>query len=207
MAAMAAHMETTPQRPMTAADSIRAADIAAELKGAIAKYRDVKVAEADGFRMFAPQMKNQRVYHYTKNLWALENQFRFNPAKPTSLLYRRDRNGRFILIGAMYTAPKRYSVDDLDKRIPISVAQWHKHVNWCVPRLGAQARWMEIRNGRPVFGPLGVSTRQECEAADGRFLEEIFGWMVHANVFESDDPHLIWGEHHMRGDELGTGGH
>jgi len=104
----------------------------------------------------------------------------------------------------MYTAPKRYSADDLDKRIPTSVAQWHKHVNWCIPRLGAQSRWTEIKNGRSVFGPLGVSTREDCNAADGRFLESIFGWMVHANVFESDDPRLIWGEHHMRGDELGT---
>ena len=124
--------------------------------------------------------------------------------QPTSLLYRRDAKGNLVLIGAMYTAPKRYSADDLDKRIPTSVAQWHKHVNWCIPRLGAQSRWTEVKNGRPVFGPLGVSTREDCDAADGRFLEEIFGWMVHANVFESQDPQLIWGDQQMRGDELGT---
>ncbi len=103
--AMAAHMMMTPLRPATAADSIRAADIASQLRAAIDKYRSVKRAEADGFEMFAPQIKNQRVYHFTKGLWAIENQFRFDPAKPTSLLYRRGPQGNFILIGAMYTAP------------------------------------------------------------------------------------------------------
>lgn len=207
MRAMAAHMEMTPLRPVTAADSVRATVIATELRTAIAKYRDVKRAEADGFKMFAPQLKNQRVYHFTKNLWAIENQFRFNAGKPTSLLYRRDRQGNFVLIGAMYIAPKGYSAADLDERIPTSIAQWHKHVNWCIPRLGSRSRWTETRDGRPVFGPLGVSTREDCDSARGRFLPEVFGWMVHANVFESDGPLVIWGDHHMRGDELGTHEH
>ena len=81
--AMTAHMEMTPLRPVTAADSLRASAIVTELRMAIDKYRSVKRAEADGFKMFAPQIKNQRVYHFTKGLWAIENQFRFNPAKPT----------------------------------------------------------------------------------------------------------------------------
>jgi hypothetical protein len=202
MGAMAAHMETTPHRAPTLVDSIRASGIVTELRSAIARYRDVNAAEADGFRMFAPQLKNQRVYHFTKNLWALENQFRFNPGKPTSLLYRKDAAGNLVLVGAMYTAPKRYSPADLDKRIPISIAEWHKHVNWCLPPRKEDARWAEIRNGRPVFGPLGVATQAECNATGGRFMKEVFGWMVHANVFASDDPREIWGDDHMRGDEM-----
>jgi hypothetical protein len=102
----------------------------------------------------------------------------------------------------MYTAPKRYSAKDLDKRIPTSIAQWHRHVNWCLPPRRADDRWTELRNGRPVFGPLGVTTREECDAVDGRFVKEIFGWMVHANVFASDDPRLIWSDELMRGDEM-----
>jgi hypothetical protein len=202
MSAMAAHMETTPHRTATTADSIRARGIVTELRQAIAKYRDVNVAEADGFKMFAPQIKNQRVYHFTKNLWALENQFRFNPGKPTSLLYKKDDHGNFVLIGAMYTAPKRFSAGDLDKRVPLSVAQWHKHVNWCLPPRKEDGRWTEMQNGRPVFGPLGVDTREACDSAGGRFVKEVFGWMVHANVFASDDPKVIWEDDHMRGDEM-----
>jgi hypothetical protein len=202
MSAMAAHMAMTPGRRAIAADSSRANEVVGDLRSAISKYRDVGVAEADGFRMFAPQLKNQRVYHFTKNLWALENQFTFSAARPTSLLYRKDARGNFVLVGAMYTAPKRYSAGDLDKRIPTSIARWHKHVNWCLPPRRADERWTEIRNGRPVFGPLGVATRAECDAVDGRFVKEIFGWMVHANVFASDDPSVIWGDEHMRGDEM-----
>ena len=202
MSAMAAHMAMTPRRTPTVADYARADTVAAELRSAIAKYRDVKVAEADGFRQFAPQLKNQRVYHFTKNLWALQNQFTFSASRPTSLLYRKDARGNFVLVGAMYTAPKRSSVGDLDKRIPVSVAQWHKHVNWCLPPRREDDRWTEVRNGRAVFGPLGVATRAECDAVGGRFVKEIFGWMVHANVFASDNPTIIWADEHMRGDEM-----
>lgn len=201
-AIVAAHLEVTPLRAPTVQDSIRASKIANELRSAIAKYRDVRVAEADGFKMFAPQIKNQSIYHFTKALWAIENQFRFNPEKPTSLLYLRDDQGNFVLIGAMYTAPKRYSIADLDERIPTSIAQWHKHVNWCLPPRRSDDRWSEMRNGRPVFGPLGVATREACDAVGGRFVKEVLGWMVHANVFESDDPYVIWHDTHMRGDEM-----
>jgi hypothetical protein len=59
------------------------------------------------------------------------------------------------------------------------------------------------KNGRPVFGPLGVSTAAECNAAGGRFEKQIFGWMVHANVFASDDPKVIWHDDHgMSGNEM-----
>jgi hypothetical protein len=202
MSAMAAHMETTPLRKASIADSLRANGIVNDLRVAVAKYRDVKVAEEDGFKMFAPQIKNQLVYHFTKSLWALENQFTFDPTRPTSLLYRKDAQGNLVLVGAMFTAPKRYTTSDLDKRIPTSVAQWHKHINWCLPPRRANERWTEVRNGRPVFGPLGVATREECDAAGGRFVKEVFGWMVHANIFASNDPKVIWADTHMRGDEM-----
>jgi hypothetical protein len=201
--AMAAHMEMTPVRPMNPADSIRAAKLVTQLRSGIAKYRDVRIAVDDGFRQFAPQLKNQRVYHFTNYRWGFENAFRFNPAKPTSLLYKKDASGSFVLIGAMYTAPKRFSIDKLDDRVPLSVARWHKHVNWCLPPKGQPERWTETRNGRAVFGPLGVATEAECKSAGGRFAKDVFGWMVHANVFASDDPRVIWGDDHMMsGDEM-----
>ena len=202
MKAMAAHMEMTPRRAATRADSIRAAQIVSELRSGIAKYRDVRIAIDDGFRQFAPQVRNQRVYHFTSAKAAIANAFRFNAAKPTSLLYKKDSAGNFILIGAMYTAPKRFSLEKHNDRIPLGAAQWHKHINWCLPPKGQDARWLAKKNGRPVFGPLGVSTEGECSAAGGRFQKEVFGWMVHANVFASDDPAVIWGDEHMSGDEM-----
>lgn len=203
MKAMSAHMEMTNLLAANAADSIRAAKLVRELRTSIAKYKDVDVAVADGFKEFAPQIKNQHVYHFTNYRWAFENAFRFDAAKPTSLLYKKDVAGKFVLVGAMYTAPKRYTESQLNDRVPLSVAQWHKHVNWCMPPKGDAAAWQTKKNGRPVFGPLGVSTEEECTAAGGKFQPEVFGWMVHANVFASDDPKVIWHDDHgMSADEM-----
>ena len=186
------HMELTPTRPATRADSLRAENVVAELRSAIAKYRDTTVAVADGYRMFMPNVKNQRVYHFTNGRRAVGEAFRFEPKKPTSLLYRRGAGGRLELAGAMYTAPTRVSAERLDDRIPLSIARWHKHVNWCIPGVGERERWLEKRDGQPVFGPQSpIATREACDAVGGRFLPSIFGWMVHVNAFASD-PKAVW---------------
>jgi hypothetical protein len=187
------HMYMTAPRVPAPGDSARAAALVVEMRHDLAKYRDVRVAEAAGFRAFLPNVP-QPVYHYTNPTWAFEEAFRFDPAKPTSLLYRRNADGSFTLVGAMYTAPRMTSEATLNERIPLSVAQWHQHVNWCLPPRGESARWSEQRNGRPVFGPKSpVATESACDSVGGRFVPHLFGWMVHANVFASDDPRVIWG--------------
>jgi hypothetical protein len=196
-AAMAKHMAYSSPRPGTATDSARSAQVVDELRQAIAKYQDVRVAEADGYKMFAPQIKNQPQYHFTRGLNAIRNQWGFDPARPTSLLYKKDAQGQFHLIGAMYTASKGTSEDELDKRVPLSVARWHRHVNWCVPVRDAKDRWYETKDGRPIFGPLGVATEEECKAVDGRFIAQAFGWMVHVNTFAGNDLKSIWHDDHM----------
>jgi hypothetical protein len=186
------HMEMTPARPATHEDSVKAERLLAELRQAIAKYRDTTAAVADGYKMFMPKVKVQRIYHFTNGRRAFAEAFRFDPAKPTSLLYRRDADGNLELYGAMYTAPKRVSVDKLDERIPLSIARWHKHVNWCVPKLGQRERWLETRDGHPLFGPQSpIATREACDEVGGRFFASPLGWMVHVNVF-AEDPKDIW---------------
>jgi hypothetical protein len=39
--------------------------------------------------------------------------------------------GGYELVGATYTAPRNESSPELDMRVPLSVAQWHAHVNIC----------------------------------------------------------------------------
>jgi hypothetical protein len=195
-------MKLTPTRPATAADSARALRVAAELRQAIAKYKDVRVAEADGYEMFAPKL-NQEVYHFTSTWRSMKEAFRFDPAQPSSLLYRKPPSGGFELVGAMYHAPARTSEEKLDARVPTSIARWHAHTNFCVPKRREQARWLEAKDGKPVFGPMGgISTREQCDAVDGKFREQVFGWMVHAMVFAGDDLATIWG-----GDHAGHGDH
>ena len=197
MPGMSAHMHMTATRPATAADSARAIAIADTLRAAIAKYRDSRVAEQDGYELFLPGVKTQRVYHFTKKWNAMRNSFGFDAARPTSLLYKKNAAGEFVLIGAMYTASKRTSEQDLDARIPLSIAQWHEHVNICVPKLGHRERWAEKRDGQMLFGPAGaISTEAECDKADGRFIPQLFGWMVHANVLAETDPIAAWKDDH-----------
>lgn len=198
------HMEMTPVLRATPADSARAARVARQLRAALVKYRDTTAAVADGYQMFLPKVKDQKVYHFTNSWRAVQEAFRFNPARPTSLLYKKDTDGRFVLIGAMYTAPKRFGVEQLDARVPLSIARWHKHINWCVPRQGETSRWLERRSGEPVFGPESpIATKVACDAVGGVFHENLFGWMIHANVFEGDDPATIWGDDHAKHDEHG----
>jgi hypothetical protein len=195
-AAASPHLRLSPARPATAADSARARAIVAELRGALAPYADTAAAVADGYRMFAPGVKQQRVYHFTKRRHALRNELGFDAARPTSLLYARGADGRLRLTGAMYTAPRRASPDDLDARVPLSLARWHLHTNVCVPPRGARERWRETRNGRMLFGPAGdVATRADCDAAGGRFHAEVLNWMVHVDPFAADIG-SAFGDHH-----------
>ena len=196
---MRLHMEMTPMRAPTHGDSTRALAVVAELRHAIEKYKDVAVAERDGFQMFLPNVKNQRVYHFTSYRNAFKAAFRFDPDQPTSLLYKRGADGQMRLVGAMYTMPKRAGLDKLDERVPLSVAQWHKHVNWCLPKQGESARWLERKDGRPVFGPESpIATQAACDAVGGDFHPSLFGWMIHANVFDGEDLGHIFGDDHHR---------
>ena len=192
------HMRMTPPRPPSVADSARAALRVTELRAAIARYRDVHVAEADGYRIFLPNVP-QPVYHFTNWRYGLAALAGFDPSKPTSLLYRRRPGGGFELVGAMYTAAAQATLDELDRRVPLSVAHWHQHVNWCVPPGGGRQRWSETDGGAPRFGPRSpIATREACRAVGGVFVPRIFGWMVHAKVFAGDDPATIWGDEHGR---------
>jgi hypothetical protein len=197
---MRLHMQMSPTRVATHEDSVRALALVGQLRQAIAKYKDVSIAERDGYKMFAPNIKNQRVFHFTSRRNAFKEAFRFNPDEPTSLLYKRAADGRMVLIGAMYTMPKRASLEKLNERVPLGIAQWHKHVNWCVPRRGETERWMEQRNGLRVFGPESpIATKEACDAVGGRFFESPLGWMIHANVYAGDDLHTIFEDDHGRG--------
>jgi hypothetical protein len=150
------------------------------------KYKDYHVALDEGFKIFHPELPQDH-YHFTNRSWAFAAQFHFDATKPTSLLYKKTADG-YELEGAMYTAPKRYNEEQLNERIPLSVARWHEHVNFCLPPKGTPitvANWHE-------FGLKGsIATEDACDAAGGKFLPVVFNWMVHLYPFETD-PAKIW---------------
>jgi hypothetical protein len=182
---MGPHMKMTALRPRAAGDQRRADAIAQTLRGAIARYRDYRVAVADGFVQYLPNVP-QPIYHFTHYGYAYQAEFAFDPARPTSLLYKPVPGG-FELVGAMYTAPRRFDEGRLDERVPLSVAAWHEHVNICLPPKSgyATADWRR-------FGFKGtIATASECQASGGTFHPVIFNWMVHVYPFEQD-PAKVW---------------
>ena len=201
------HMRMTPARPRTVADSVHAMAIADTLRRALARYADPAVAERDGYKLFAPQIKNQKNYHYTKWSSALAEAFRFNPAKPTSILYTRDSaSGKLKLLGAMYSMPKRASLARLNDRVPLSVTEWHLHTNLCAPREGEEDRWFELKDGKPLFGLQGtIADQRACDAAGAKFHDVIFGRMVHANVFAGTDLKSVWSHEESGADHAHPG--
>ena len=183
------HLRLTPVRPAAPGDSARAAETLAVMRRELAKYRDVRVAQADGFRQYIPA-GSAPVQHFTKIRWAFQSRNRLDPARPTSLLYQRAADGSLTLVGAMFTAPPQTGDAELDARLPLSVVHWHQHINWCLPPLAdAGRRWRETKDGHPVFGPKSpIATAEACEAVGGRFYPRLFGWMVHVMVFSDGDP-------------------
>ncbi|HTV04527.1 MAG TPA: hypothetical protein VME86_04100 [Acidobacteriaceae bacterium] len=188
MSGMALHMRFTALRPLQPGDKQRATAIVADAKEAMAPYQDYRKALADGYHIFLPNVP-QQIYHFTNSANAIEAQIHFDPLKPTSLLYRKISDGGYKLIGVMYTDRVTASEDELNSRVPLSIARWHQHVNFCRAPIG---HIRESFGPHPKFGALGsINTRAACEAAGGTFYPHIFGWMVHVYPYETD-PKKIW---------------
>ena len=192
---MGPHMKMTALRPMRSGDASRAQQIAADARTAAEKYTDYRVALSDGFRIFHPELP-QKIYHFTSFANAIEAQFKFNPAHPTSLLYEK-QGSDYKLVGVMYTAPKTYTEEQLDERIPLSIAQWHEHVDFCIAPAGRKSEYF---GPNAKFGLLGsIHTQQACDAEGGKFRPVVFNWMVHVYPFEKDQA-SIWSVERQHGD-------
>jgi len=184
------HMYMTEMRAGNSADLQRANEIVTQIRAGIEKYKDYQAALNDGYRIFLPNIP-QPEYHFTSYKNGFMAAMRFDPSQPTSLLYRKTSDG-YQLVGAMYTMPKRASEDQLNERVPLSVAMWHLHTNLCMPRKSQRqtADWTK-------FGLKGsLSTQQACEAAGGNFHPSVFGWMVHVYPYEDSLDKTFAMRHH-----------
>jgi hypothetical protein len=176
---MGPHMKMSAKRSSTPEDWAKADDVVTELREGIERYKDYRAAIADGFRPFLPNLP-QPMYHFTNAQNGFLESFTFDASRPTSLLYKKTASG-YELVGAMYTMPVRATEEELNERIPLSIAQWHLHTNLCVPKPG-QAQHADFTK----FGLMGsITTKASCDANGGRFYPILFGWMVHVYPFES----------------------
>ena len=185
------HLTLSPRWAEHPGDRARADSVVRLARESVERYRDVSLAEADGYRRFAPRVRHQPVYHYTSPRAALKARFRFDPASPTALLYQDDAVGGLRLVGVMYTMPAGTPLEELDRQIPLSIARWHQHTNICLP---PRAQGSGDETGLAEFGPRGrIATREACDAAGGRWIDRMFGWMVHVNLF-AGTPEEVWAD-------------
>jgi hypothetical protein len=185
------HLFMTSPRPQTPEDVQRANEVVEQLRAGIEKYKDYHVALNEGYKIFLPNLP-QPEYHFTNYLNGFLEAFTFDPARPTSLLYKKTSGG-YQLVGAMYTMPKRATDDQLNARVPLSVATWHLHTNLCMPPR-EQFRTTDWHK----FGLAGsIATKDSCDEAGGRFSPVIFGWMVHVYPYEDGLDKIFAMHHHM----------
>lgn len=188
MAHMSGHMYMTSLRPLQPGDQQKADAIVAAAKAAMAPYQDYRKALADGYEIFLPNVP-QPQYHFTRHDYGLEARTHFDPSKPTSLLYKKTADGGYQLVGAMYTDRVTAGEDELNDRIPLSIAHWHQHINFCKAPAGLKSEYF---GPDAKFGLLGsITTKEACDAAGGEFYPHLFGWMVHVYPYETD-PKKIW---------------
>lgn len=183
MAAMAGHMTMTPSLPAQPGDEERAREVVAKVRAAIERYQDYRKALADGYVIANPTV-TQPQYHFNNQANATLADREFDPARPTSLLYFSTPKQRYKLEGVMFTAAPNATAEELNSRIPLSIARWHEHTNFC----GAPAnRVNEYFGEHPKFGMFGsIRTAEACKAAGGTFMPHVFTWMVHVFPFEDN---------------------
>jgi hypothetical protein len=185
------HMHMTAMRTATAEDTARAKEVVAQLRAGLEKYKDYHVALNEGYKIFLPNIP-QPEYHFTSYYNGFLEAFSFDASRPTSLLYKKTPGG-YELVGAMYTMPKRATEEQLNARVPLSIAMWHLHTNLCMPPRGQLGKADMTK-----FGLKGsIATEEACDAAGGRFHPVIFGWMIHVYPYEDSLDQIFAMHHHM----------
>lgn len=183
MEAMTNHMCITPLRPEQSGDAERAKALVDQVRAAIEKYKDYKKAIKDGYIQANPTV-DQPQFHFNNDANAKLADMRFDPTRPTSLLYYRTPTQRFKLEGVMFTARNSATEDELNQRVPLSIARWHKHTNFCA---APENKVKEYFGDHPTFGMFGsIHTREVCNAEGGTFVPVVFTWMIHVFPYEND---------------------
>ncbi|MGA2551366.1 MAG: hypothetical protein ABSF50_14525 [Burkholderiaceae bacterium] len=181
---MGRHMQMSLKGEPRPGDAERATAILAAADAVLAQYRDVQTAVHDGYKPFYPTGRMGEEIHYTNYRYRRKEQQQIDYSHPGSILYRRTPDG-LKAVGVMYTAPAEASARQLDEIVPLSIATWHRHVDFCAgpktlpknEQFGPKAR----------FGPQGsIHTEDECRAAQGLWIPVVFNWMTHVYPNEQE---------------------
>jgi hypothetical protein len=191
------HMQMSLKAEASPGDTDRASQILNLAAGVLSKYRDVNTAVHDGYKPFFPSGKIGEEIHYTNYRRRRLEQQHIDYSEPSSILYKRTLDG-LIAIGAMYTAPTDAKPEQLNAIAPLSVATWHRHVDFCGGPKSLPKSELFGPNAR--FGPQGsIHTEEDCTAAQGLWIPVVLEWMTHVYPNEQQQ----WGGMHMDVEEGG----
>ena len=158
-------------------DAARAMDILTQADAVLIRYHDVQSAVRDGYRPFFPTGRMGEEIHYTNYRYRRQEQQRVDYGRPGSILYKRTPQG-LEAVGVMYTAPTDASPQQLNAIAPLSIATWHRHVDFCG---GPKDLPMSEQFGPHArFGPQGsIHSEEDCRAAHGLWIPVVLNWMTH----------------------------
>jgi hypothetical protein len=171
------HMQMSLKGEPAPGDQERAGQILAAADAVLARYRDVKTAVREGYKPFFPTGRIGEEIHYTNYRYRRKERQKVDFSHPGSILYKRRPEG-LEAVGVMYTAPADSSPQQLDAIVPLSIATWHRHVDFCGGPRNLPASEQFGPNAR--FGPQGsIHTEEDCKAAQGLWIPVVLEWMTH----------------------------
>ncbi|HUA87694.1 MAG TPA: hypothetical protein VMB85_27750 [Bryobacteraceae bacterium] len=186
---MGNHMQMSLKRKPQPGDEQRARGIVEAARRVVAHYADVNLALRDGYKPFHPTGKMGEEVHYTSYRYHRLEQRRVDYDHPGSILYKRTPRG-MQAVGVMYTAPQDSTADQLNIIAPLSIATWHRHVDFCGgPR---NLPFAEQFGPHAAFGPQGsIHSEDACRKAAGLWIPVVFGWMTHVYP-NAQPPAEVW---------------
>jgi hypothetical protein len=152
------------------ADLTKAATLLETARRATEKYKDVLVAEADGYNQIGPDVPGMGIHFVGSRTGSA-----FDIEHPSILLYEKTAAAAdsYALVGVSYllNAPEDSDGQPTESPFPKSLARWHRHANICVLA------------DRSVKTSLSAD---QCKSEGGRFTAET-QWMIHAWIWK-DSP-------------------
>jgi hypothetical protein len=186
---MGNHMQMSLKGKPQPGDKERADRIVAEARSVLAHYSDVNTALRDGYKPFHPTGKLGEEVHYTNYRFHRLEQRHVDYDHPGSILYQRTPQG-MRAVGVMYTAPQDSTPEQLNAVAALSIATWHRHVDFCG---GPRSLPLEEQFGpHAQFGPQGsIHSEEACKEARGLWIPVVFGWMTHVYP-NAKSPNEVW---------------
>jgi hypothetical protein len=164
---MAAHEGAAPVSFTEMKNTVAALERARQ---ATAKYKDVQVAQADGYQQLGAEFPGMGV-HFVRTL-EVKN---FEIENPPILLYHHDPSapGGYSLagVGYLWNGSEGPDGQPLNPPFPKSMARWHRHNNICMLA--------------GLDNPHGLN-ENECREKGGHFVAQT-PWLVHAWIWQ-DNP-------------------